>query len=182
DSADNVVVRQRSVHGWVGIQRYLSETEYGIDFVRNGRKIETDNKDLFSWDGGGKVEPEYPIDDPRNRGRIVGEIHIDHCRVTYTKDRFDRNDPAWEEMVRIIRGAGPLRPDRAGELGFGLNSSPLFLLFQAYRRNNPHSKVAAACSSSGSSKEATDSLVKSGIPRSRIWPPLGYSSVPGDVW
>ncbi len=144
DSPDNVVVRQRSVHGWLGIQRYVSDTEYGIDFVRNGRKIETDNKDLFLWDGGGKVEPEYPIDDPRNRGRIVGEIHIDHCRVTYTKDRFERSDAAWEEMVGIIRGAGPLRPDRAGELGFGLNSSPLFLLFQAFRRNNPHSKVAGA--------------------------------------
>lgn len=146
ESADNVVVRQRSVHGWLGVQRYLSDTEYGIDFVRNGRKIEIGNKDLFSWDGGGKVEPEYPIDDPRNRGRIVGEVHIDHCRVTYTKDRFDRNDPAWEEMVRIVRGAGPLRPDRASELGFGLNSSLLFLLFQAFRRNNPHSKVAGAYS------------------------------------
>src|SRR6266571_9284276 len=49
-------------------------------------------------------------------------------------------------MAGIIRGAGPLRPDRAGELGFGLNSSPLFLLFQAFRRNNPHSKVAGAYS------------------------------------
>jgi hypothetical protein len=146
DSADNVIVRQRGVYGWLGMQRYLSDTEFGIDFVRNGRKIETANKDLFVWDGGGKVEPEYPIDDPRNRGRIVGEIHIDHCRVTYTKDRFDRNDPAWEEMVRIIRGSGPLRPDRAAEMGFGPNNSPLFLLFQAFRRNNPHTKVAGAYS------------------------------------
>lgn len=144
ESAENVVVRKRIVHGWLGVQRYLSDTEYGIDFLRNGRKIEISNKDLFSWDGGGKIEPEYPIDDPRNRGRLVGEIHVDHARVTYTKDRFDRNDPAWDDMVRIVRGAGPLRPERAAELGFGLNSSPLFLLFQAFRRSNPHSKVAGA--------------------------------------
>lgn len=143
-SDDNVIRRDRGVHGWIGLQRYLSETDYGIDFIRNGRKIEIANKDLYSWDGGGKAELEYPIDDPRNRGRFVGEIHLDHCRVTYTKDRFDRNDPAWEEMVQIVRGAGPLRPDRAAEMGFGLNSSPLFLLFQAFRRNNPHSKVAGS--------------------------------------
>lgn len=140
ESDENVVVRQRKVHGWLGVQRYLSETDYGIDFIRNGRKIEVETKDLFSWDSGGKLELEYPIDDPRGRGRIVGEIHVDHCRVTYTKDRFDRNDPAWEEMVRIVRGPGPLRPERAAELGFGPTAAPLFLLFQAFRRNNPHSK------------------------------------------
>jgi hypothetical protein len=145
DSADNVVERKRSVHGWLGIQRYLSsENGFGIDFIRHGRKIEMANKDLFSWDSGERIELEYPIDDPRGRGRIVGEIHVDHCRVMYTKDRFDRNDPSWDEMVHIVRGAGPLRPDRAGEMGFGLNSSPLSLLFQAFRRNNPHSKVAGA--------------------------------------
>ena len=74
----------------------------------------------------------------------MGEIHIDHCRVTYTKDRFDRNDPAWEGMAHLVRGAGPLRPDRAAELGFPQNDAPLFLLFQVFRRNSPKSKVAGA--------------------------------------
>jgi hypothetical protein len=64
--------------------------------------------------------------------------------VTYTKDRFDRNDPAWEEMVRIVRGDGPLRPDKARELGFGPNDSPLFQLFQAFRRSSPKPKVAGS--------------------------------------
>jgi len=141
-SSENVVQRQRHVHGWLGIQRFLSSNDYGIDFLRHGRKIEIANKDLFSWTSDGVQEEEYPIDDPRHRGRIVGEIHVDHCRVTYTKDRFDRNDPAWEEMLRIIRGEGPLRPDKAGELGFGANNSPLFLLFQAFRRSSPKPKVA----------------------------------------
>jgi len=62
--------------------------------------------------------------------------------VTYTKDRFDRNDPAWEEMVRAIRGEGPLRPDKATELGFGQNDTPLFKLFQVFRRSSPKPKVA----------------------------------------
>jgi len=140
--ASDVVPRQRRVHGWLGVQRYLSKTDFGIDFLRHGRKIEIASKDLFYWNDGETLEPEYPIDDPRNRGRIVGEIHVDHCRVMYTKDRFDRNDPAWEEMVRIVRGDGPLRPDKASELGIGQNTSPLFLLFQAFRRSSPKPKVA----------------------------------------
>jgi len=62
----------------------------------------------------------------------------------YTKDRFDRNDPAWEEMVRIVRGEGPLRPDKASQLGFGENTSPLFRLFQAFRRSSPKPKSAGS--------------------------------------
>ena len=143
-STDGVVERTRRVHGWLGLQRYLHENDYGIDFIRHGRKIETANKDLFRWVNDDRSEEEYPIDDPRHRGRIVGEIHLDHCRVTYTKDRFDRNDPAWEDMIALVRGQGPLRPDKAAELGFGQNTSPLFLLFQAFRRSSPKPKVAGS--------------------------------------
>ena len=139
-----IIQRKRHVHGWVGVQRYLSNSEYGIDLIRNGRKIEISSRELFVWRSDDGEEPEYPIDDPRNRGRLVGEIHLDHCRVTYTKDRFDRNDPAWDEMVRIVRGDGPLRPDKARELGFGPNDSPLFQLFQTFRRSSPKPKVAGS--------------------------------------
>jgi len=138
-SAVAVVQRKRHVHGWIGLQRYLSSTEYGIDFIRNGRKIEIANRDLFYWHDAntGSIEPEYPIDDPRQRGRFVGEIHLDHCRVTYMKDRFDRTDPAWEEMVGITRGVGPLQPQKAASLGYSVNESPLFALYQAFRRSSP---------------------------------------------
>ena len=139
-----IIHRQRRVHGWLGVQRYLSNTEYGVDFIRNGRKIEISSRELFVWRSDDGEESEYPVDDPRHRGRLVGEIHLDHCRVTYTKDRFDRNDPAWEEMVRIVRGDGPLRPDKARELGYGPNDSPLFQLFQAFRRSSPKPKVAGS--------------------------------------
>lgn len=140
--ADEIVERDRRIYGWLGIQRHVDETEFGIDFLRHGRKIERFNKDLFDWDGGESTEREYPIDDPRHRGRIVGEIHLDHCRVTYTKDRFERNDPAWADMVRVLRGEGPLRPEKAAQAGYGPNGSALFLLFQGFRRHNPKTKVA----------------------------------------
>jgi len=144
-AAANVRTRERHVHGWVGLQRYLSTSDFGIDFIRNGRKIELGNKELFDWRDDEGNEREYPIDDQRNRGRFVGEIHIDHCRVTYTKDRFDRTDPAWDDMVTIVRGSGPLRPDKALKAGYPNNESPLFKLFQAFRRSSPHNpKVAGA--------------------------------------
>ncbi|MGQ3230231.1 MAG: ATP-binding protein [Blastomonas fulva] len=144
EAAGSVVKRARKVTGWLGIQRYLDQSDFGIDFIRNGRKIEIGNKDLFSWHDGENEEREYPIDDQRNRGRIVGEIHIDHCRVSYAKDRFDRADPTWDEMVRLVRGEGPLRPEKAKDLGYGPNDSPLFMLFKAFRRTSPQSKAAGA--------------------------------------
>jgi hypothetical protein len=139
-----VVQRTRHVHGWLGVQRYLHETDFGIDFLRNGRKIEVRSKELFDWiNPDGSVEKEYPIDDHRRLGRLVGEIHVDHCRVSYMKDRFERTDPAWEEMVTIVRGLGPLRPEVAKGKGFDptLNTSPLFKLYQAFRRSSPYKKV-----------------------------------------
>ena len=140
----SIVDRERKITGWLGILRYLSETDFGIDFIRNGRKIEVQDRSLFKWDRDGVIEDEYPIDDPRRRGRIVGEIHLDHCRVSYTKDRFDRDDAAWIEMKEHLRGSGPLRPDKAAQLGYTQNVTPLFLLFQAFRRSTPTSKVAGA--------------------------------------
>jgi hypothetical protein len=136
----NVVSIERRVRGWVGIQRYLHETDFGLDLIRNGRKIELANQDLFLWKEGDNTSIEYPIDDPRKRGRFVGEIHIDHCRVSYTKNRFERDDPAWEEMVRVVRGEGPMLPQKAKALGYGVNDSPLYKLFQAFRRSSPQGK------------------------------------------
>ena len=129
--------RERRISGWIGVQRYLDANDYGIDLLRNGRKIEVASHELFEWTKDSIKELEYPIDDPRRRGRLVGEIHLDHCRVHYTKDRFDRNDPAWADMVRVVRGDGPLLPDKARQAGFGENRAPLFLLFQAFRRSKP---------------------------------------------
>lgn len=136
----HVVETERRIHGWIGLQRYLHNTEFGFDFIRNGRKIEIANKDLFEWNDGNTLQVEYPIDDPRGRGRFVGEIHIDHCRVSYTKDRFERDDPAWGEMVRVIRGDGPLRPIVAKQHAYEGNDSPLYRLYQTFRRSSPQGK------------------------------------------
>jgi len=139
-TACSIVETERRVRGWIGLQRYLHNTEFGVDFIRNGRKIEIANKDLFDWSDGDALEVEYPTDDQRNRGRFVGEIHIDHCRVSYTKDRFERDDPSWSEMVRVVRGEGPLRPLVARQRGYEGNTSPLYRLYQAFRRSSPQGK------------------------------------------
>ena len=144
ESERTVTSRRRRIKGWIGIQRHLDKTDFGFDLIRNGRKIELNSKELFIWKNEDGDEPEYPIDDQRGRGRFVGEIHLDHCRVSYAKDRFDRTDPSWEEMLTLIRGEGPLRPEKAKNLGFQGNTSPLFRLFRAFRRTSPQSKVAGA--------------------------------------
>ncbi|AFT69530.1 hypothetical protein B5T_01247 [Alloalcanivorax dieselolei B5] len=132
---------KRRLHGWVGLQRYMHEEDFGIDIIRNGRVIEAQNKDLFVWTGGERSEREYPIDDQRNRGRFIGEIHLDHCRVSYTKDRFERDDTSWSEMVTLVRGEGPLQPQKAKALAFEPSNAPLYRLFQAFRRSSPQGKT-----------------------------------------
>jgi hypothetical protein len=133
--------RERRVSGWLGIARELDTKEFGIDFLRNGRKILRFDKDIFRWEDpdepSGTGEIEYPVEVPANAGRIVGEIHLDHVRVTYTKDSFDTADPAWHAATKILRGEGPLRPRLARELHYPTNNSPLARLYRGYRRNVP---------------------------------------------
>lgn len=135
--AEHVRPVQRRIHGWVGLQRFIHTEKYGVDLVRNGRVIESLNKDLFIWQGDDRSEREYPVDDQRHRGRIIGEIHIDHGAVSFTKDSFERDDPAWQEMVSLVRGDGPLHPNKARKIGFTPSTAPLYRLFQAFRRNEP---------------------------------------------
>lgn len=139
---DTLERRERHIRGWLGLQRYLSTTDFGVDFIRNGRKIEIANKELFLWTQDGVSETEYPIDDQRGRGRFVGEIHIDHCPVDYSKTRFTREHRSWREMVSFIRGDGPLRPNIAEQRGFGANNSILATHFKAFRRTSPASSQA----------------------------------------
>lgn len=137
----NLRVQERRIWGWVGIQRYLHPTEYGIDFIRNGRKILLRDDSMFRWDDpddpGTRGEPEYPMEVPR-AGRIVGEIHVDHVRVNYQKNAFEYDTPDWKRVVRVLRGEGPLLPKRARDLGYTTkNTSPLARLVAGYRRNDP---------------------------------------------
>ncbi|MFD9109164.1 ATP-binding protein [Streptomyces bottropensis] len=136
----NLATRERRIHGWLGVQRYLDKTEYGIDFLRNGRKILRWDKQLFTWnnpDGvAGNEEPEYPVELAHQGGRLIGEIHLDHVPVTYQKDAFEYGDRSWLTAVELLRGVAPLQPQRASKLGYPENQSPLALLFKGFRRND----------------------------------------------
>jgi hypothetical protein len=130
----NLQVRERRIWGWIGIQRYIDSQEYGIDFIRYGRKILKQDKSIFVFTNPDTLrsDAEYPIEMPANQGRIVGEIHLDHVPVTYQKNDFDRQSRDWQTAVEIIRGTGPLKPQSSSEV----NDSPLAKLFTAYRRND----------------------------------------------
>jgi hypothetical protein len=133
-------VRDRRISGWLGIQRYSDKADFGIDFLRNGRKILVRDVSLFSWvdpnEPGARPTPEYPIEVPYE-GRIVGEIHLDHVRVNYQKNAFEYDTPEWKYAVRQLRGDGPLRPKYARQFGYDTNESPIGRLFTGYRRHDP---------------------------------------------
>jgi Histidine kinase-, DNA gyrase B-, and HSP90-like ATPase len=132
---------ERRIWGWLGIQRYLHQSDYGIDFIRNGRKILLRDDSLFHWqdpdDPTGRGQREYPVEVPSNAGRIVGEIHIDHVKVNYQKNAFEYDTPEWKRVVRVLRGHGPILPKAARAAGYTVNTSPLARLVAGYRRNDP---------------------------------------------
>jgi hypothetical protein len=135
----NMRLRDRRIWGWIGVQRYLHKTDFGIDFLRNGRKVLIRDKRLFSWDDPDQIEPpklEYPIDTQRPKGRFVGEIHCDHVPVNYQKSAFVYDSPEWKRVVRTIRGSSPLGEKIAANLGLPRNTSPLARLYTGYRRED----------------------------------------------
>lgn len=136
----NIAHRERRIWGWLGIQRYLHKTEFGIDFLRNGRKILRYDRRVFEWvDPNDPLSPpelEYPVELGQG-GRIVGEIHLDHVPVNYQKNAFEWSDRSWISAIRYLRGEGPLLPRRAKELGYPPNTSSLARLHRGYRRNDP---------------------------------------------
>ena len=137
-----VELRARSIRGWIGIQRYLDKSDFGIDILRQGRKILTRDKSLFNWlspDGDLNAEVEYPVElGSTQGGRIVGEIHLDHIPVNFRKSDFNQESRDWATMVRVVRGESPIREQIAKSRGYNdPNNSPLARLFKGYRRNNP---------------------------------------------
>lgn len=141
---ENIVLRSKKLHGWIGIQRYADPNDFGIDFIRNGRKILIGDKGLFSYDNPwtGMKELQYPIElGSTFGGRIVGELHVDYLVPTYQKNDFDRTDTSWLQTVEYICGVGPYYPKKRKALGLQeAVSAPLALLCNAFRRPDPGTK------------------------------------------
>jgi hypothetical protein len=139
--SEHLQQRERRMHGWLGIQRHLDKREFGIDFLRNGRKILQSDKRLFDWrnphDPVAAVETEYPVEMVHQGGRIIGEIHLDYVPVHYDKSTFEFSDRSWRAAVEYLRGEGPMLPARAKALSYEPNESPLARLVAGYRRNDP---------------------------------------------
>ncbi len=145
NSSDKIKSKNVILRGWMGIQRYNHTEEYGFNIIRNGRIIKQLNKELFTWNdryerNNGQSIFEYPIDTTTQGGRIVGEIIADFITPTYTKDSFEETDKLWLDTVDLVRGKAPLQPEKAKDLGFGKNKSPLAKLFYGFRRSSPPGK------------------------------------------
>ncbi|MFJ2674717.1 ATP-binding protein [Streptomyces sp. NPDC087525] len=130
---------ERRIWGWLGVQRYVHSTDYGVDFIRNGRKILLKDKRVFYWqDDDELIEPEleYPIDSKKQMGRLVGEVHCDHVAPNYQKTAFEFETHEWRQVLREVRGGSPLRPQIARRLGLPENASPLARLYAGFRRQD----------------------------------------------
>jgi ribosomal protein L40E len=122
---------EERIRGWVGIQRFDDPTEFGIDIIRNGRAVRIGEKTAFFefTDEFKKVIKDYPIDSPY--GRIVGEVHLNHVPVDFLKQDFQRSSPEWQRAMLFLRGDSSLQPSQSGA---DKNASPIFKLYQGYRR------------------------------------------------
>ncbi|HLH31189.1 MAG TPA: zinc ribbon domain-containing protein, partial [Terriglobia bacterium] len=122
---------EERISGWVGIQRFDDQTNFGIDLIRNGRAIRVAEKAAFFefTDDFNVTIKDYPIDSPF--GRIVGEVNLDHVAVDYTKQDFERNTDEWRRAMAYLRGESSLQPTQPNAES---NHSPIFKLYQGYRR------------------------------------------------
>lgn len=148
DLPAHIVERGKRLTGWLGIQRYADPNDFGIDFIRNGRKILISDKSLFQYENPltGQKELQYPLELGTSvGGRIVGELHVDYLLPTYQKNDFDRSDNSWSQTVEAICGVGPFLPKSRKALGFSeQNPSPLCILVNAFRRVDKGTKCLFA--------------------------------------
>lgn len=144
----HVVERGKRLTGWLGVQRYAQPNDFGIDFIRNGRKILISDKSLFQYENPitGQKELQYPLELGTSvGGRIVGELHVDYLLPTYQKNDFDRSDNSWAQTVEAICGVGPFLPKSRKGLGFPeQNTSPLGIMVNAFRRVDKGTKCLFA--------------------------------------
>ena len=122
---------EERIKGWVGIQRFDDNVNYGIDLIRNGRAIRISEKQAFFEfeDDLKKVIKDYPIDS--TAGRIVGEIHLDFVPVDFLKQDFQRSSDEWQRAISYLRGNSSLQPTQPGA---DKNDSVIFKLYQGYRK------------------------------------------------
>lgn len=148
DLPAHIIERGKRLTGWLGIQRYADPNDFGIDFIRNGRKILISDKSLFQYENPitGQKELQYPLEFGTSvGGRIVGELHVDYLLPTYQKNDFDRSDNSWAQTVEAICGVGPFLPKSRKALGFSeQNPSPLCVLVNAFRRVDKGTKCLFA--------------------------------------
>ena len=145
---DNIVEREKRLTVWVGIQRYADPNDFGIDFIRNGRKILISDKTFFQYENPLTLQKElqYPLELGTSvGGRIVGELNVDYLIPTYQKNDFDRSDDSWKQTAEALCGTGPFLPKSRKNMGFTEpNTSPLCLLVNAYRRVDKGTKCLFA--------------------------------------
>jgi len=81
--------KNRVIHGYVALLKKRSiKGHYGIHLFKNGRLIKAFEKFGFS------SHPE--------NAKVVGELHLDHVPVNFSKSEFIQENPEYEESVKAF--------------------------------------------------------------------------------
>jgi uncharacterized OB-fold protein len=126
---------EERVRGWLGVQRFDDDAQFGVDLIRNGRAVRVFEQAAFFTftDEFKQTVKDYPIDSPY--GRLVGEVHLDHVAVDFLKQDFQRSSSEWISAIEYLRGRSSLQPSQPGA---SENTSYMYKLYQGYRRvRNP---------------------------------------------
>ena len=136
-----IIPREKRITGWIGIQRYADPDDFGLDLIRNGRKILMSDKTFFFYNNPQTNTRllQYPVElGSTVGGRIVGELNVDFLIPTYQKNDFDRTDLSWGQLLDVICGNGPYLPKTRKALGItDPIEAPIPKLVNAYRRVDP---------------------------------------------
>ena len=145
-------VQERRIWGWVGIQRYLSKQDSGIDFFRNGRRSSSvtfrcsSGVDPTTWDRGASWNTRSRC--PLVADASVGEIHVDDVRVNHQKNAFEYDTPDWsgscECCAARLRCPRPARHSATRGTGhrwrgssLGIDATPRGSTTEPRRRQGP---------------------------------------------
>ena len=135
----NLELRDRRIWGWIGVQRYLHKSDYGIDFLRNGRKSSSATSGFSS----GKTRTEsirqsWSIrSTPHATGdALSGRSIATMCQSTTRKTRLSTTTLSGKPSSVRSGAAAHLVRRSQQRLGLPRNTSPLAQLYAGYRRED----------------------------------------------
>lgn len=93
----------QKIKGWVGLLQKSSQRGfYGLHLFRENRLINEYNKELLRSRTTENKKKDKPSAGHPGLARVIGEIHLNHVEVAYTKREFNYESKEWEKAEQAI--------------------------------------------------------------------------------